>query len=260
MMRACVRMDGCGLARNDLLRAPAACLAKCCNAVATSRVLASLVVLSHYFIYLFILLSNSFQCAFALRRSSSRTQTTLLMHGAQSRHCYFNVTPNPPRTAAKTRLWYMIPFELFIWYGMEATESIWWRRGDHSRRHADGRNLCHDKATGSCIRSTSEWTLWLRFLVAVWPCSWRLFLALEDGSSSVQTCCFRTSHPRMHKGISATTATADDIRSTNEWTLGLRFLVAVAVVDEIPFVFSLGCLALERVVDLPRQDCCRATS
>jgi len=49
------------------------------------------------------------------------------------------------------------------------------------------------------------------------------------------------------------TATAGDIRSTNEWTLGLRFL-GVALVDEIPFVLLLGCVALGRAMNLPLQD------
>ena len=52
--------------------------------------------------------------------------------------------------------------------------------------------FCHGKATGSTIRSTSEWTLWLRFRVVV-VAAMEIVSCAWDGSSSVKTCC-RTEH------------------------------------------------------------------
>jgi len=112
------------------------------------------------------------------------------------------VTPNSPRTAAK--------------------------KGGGGATTAVGMPLEEIFATArppaavSVAPVSGRWSCGFLLTLAV---PWKGFFALDDGPSSVQTCCFRKYHPGMHQGISTTTATADDIRSTNEWTLGLRFLV-----------------------------------
>jgi len=60
-----------------------------------------------------------------------------------------------------------------------------WRSDARSTPTSEGSDLLHGMATGKNIRSTSEWTLWLRFLLLL-AMPWRLFLTRGDDSSSIK--------------------------------------------------------------------------